>query len=636
VPGTNPALQTWNGQNFVVADGSAQNRISLPFLQVNSGAATYVVGADNNGFWSYYNPQAANYLAGGSAGQIPWQSAPNATAFTATGTSGQLLQSGATASPTWITPSNLSVIATGSTTTRTLANRFSDIINVKDFGAVGDGVADDTAAIQSAINQAQIKGSSLYLPAGIYRTTATINITAGVDIFGDSPKNISQSSLTLKGTWFYINHNGRGFYINSSFSYMSGVNFYRVGTYRDQPNPAPGWTPINNDYDFSFYNVSDVVFQEVMLLNPTNGIYYYGGGFGRLNVYNLRMQPFNIGIQIDNAQDVCRFDQIQIWPFWSTDSNVISYQIQNLSGFYLARLDNSFFSNVFVFGARAGFRFFQNVYGTTNKIKVDNADFDQVTYGFWVDSTVVGSAGPFPLAVKGQFSNITHQSGSLNTGSNGIKIDGNTSILYFSLFRTDLCKNEAVYVAGVQNALFFVDSALANWDQSQASYSAVNCLNGNYVYFNNKPLIIKNGVGGVVPLGASYSSTGFISSDDWRSYTPTITTSSGTITTLGAVTGKYKIVESTVTVENQIAITTNGTGAGTLFASIPTSTQPSNVFVGSGREITLSGKSLTATLSPGGSNAQIVSYDNSYPGASGANILVTYIYNIPNLNPPYP
>jgi hypothetical protein len=56
VPGTNPALQTWNGQAFVVADGSAQNRISLPFLQVNSGAATYVVGADNNGVWSYYNP----------------------------------------------------------------------------------------------------------------------------------------------------------------------------------------------------------------------------------------------------------------------------------------------------------------------------------------------------------------------------------------------------------------------------------------------------------------------------------------------------------------------------------------------------------------------------------------------------
>jgi hypothetical protein len=168
VPGSNPALQTWNGQAFVVADGSAQNRISLPFLQVNGGAATYVVGADNNGVWSYYNPNLSPALAGGSAGQVPWQISTNVTGFTATGTNGQLLQSGATNSPTWIAPNNLLVTATGSTTARTLANRFADVVNVKDFGANPTGVIDSYTAFQNAINSLPSGGGTIVVPTGTY------------------------------------------------------------------------------------------------------------------------------------------------------------------------------------------------------------------------------------------------------------------------------------------------------------------------------------------------------------------------------------------------------------------------------------------------------------------------------------
>jgi hypothetical protein len=66
------------------------------------------------------------------------------------------------------------VTATGSTTERTLANRFADVVNVMDFGAVGDGVTDDTAAIQAAndyaYNNPTASGCyrSLFFPAGKY------------------------------------------------------------------------------------------------------------------------------------------------------------------------------------------------------------------------------------------------------------------------------------------------------------------------------------------------------------------------------------------------------------------------------------------------------------------------------------
>jgi polygalacturonase len=57
-------------------------------------------------------------------------------------------------------------------------NTINGTVNVRDFGAVGDGVADDTAAIQAAINAIGASGGYVYLPAGIYRTTSTITITS--------------------------------------------------------------------------------------------------------------------------------------------------------------------------------------------------------------------------------------------------------------------------------------------------------------------------------------------------------------------------------------------------------------------------------------------------------------------------
>lgn len=50
VPGSNPAIQTWNGQNFIVADGSTLSPISLPFLQQTTKAnIQFVVGITAEG-----------------------------------------------------------------------------------------------------------------------------------------------------------------------------------------------------------------------------------------------------------------------------------------------------------------------------------------------------------------------------------------------------------------------------------------------------------------------------------------------------------------------------------------------------------------------------------------------------------
>ena len=59
---------------------------------------------------------------------------------------------------------------------RTLQAKLEDVVNVKDFGAVGDGVTDDTAAIQAAIDSAAAlnNGGSVFLPTGVYLVSSSL------------------------------------------------------------------------------------------------------------------------------------------------------------------------------------------------------------------------------------------------------------------------------------------------------------------------------------------------------------------------------------------------------------------------------------------------------------------------------
>jgi hypothetical protein len=74
------------------------------------------------------------------------------------------------------TPSGTGAVA------RSAASKFGETVSVKDFGAVGDGVADDTAAIQAAITAAANK--ALYFPAGTYVATA-LTVSSPCRLFGD-------------------------------------------------------------------------------------------------------------------------------------------------------------------------------------------------------------------------------------------------------------------------------------------------------------------------------------------------------------------------------------------------------------------------------------------------------------------
>ena len=68
-------------------------------------------------------------------------------------------------------------------TSANLNNKSGVAYNVKDvlYGAVGDGVTDDTAAIQAALDAATAAGGTAFFPMGVYLTTGTTSILCNVE-----------------------------------------------------------------------------------------------------------------------------------------------------------------------------------------------------------------------------------------------------------------------------------------------------------------------------------------------------------------------------------------------------------------------------------------------------------------------
>jgi parallel beta-helix repeat protein len=88
--------------------------------------------------------------------------------------------------------------------TRSWSSKLKDVVSVKDFGAVGDGVADDTAEIQAAVDSMSA-GSSLYFPGGTYLVTGiqlsgTLQNKTGLSFVSESAVIKLANGITNKNT----------------------------------------------------------------------------------------------------------------------------------------------------------------------------------------------------------------------------------------------------------------------------------------------------------------------------------------------------------------------------------------------------------------------------------------------------
>lgn len=488
------------------------------------------------------------------------------------------------------------------------------------------GTTDMTAAIQAAVTAYPV----VKFQSCIYNLTAPIavgkNILTGVE---PGPMTTGASSPTANpGTWFHINHTGRGFVLSTQHDGF----LEKFGTFRTQPTPSTSYpvayTPTAHDYDIYTADMYDITIRDIVLLNPTKGIYCGGTvGGGRINITNIKGQPLQKGIVFEQDWDVCKVDQIHFWPFWglsnygsvstNQNKNIIDYTVANLDSFQFFKCDGPRFTNIFSWGAKSGIRFSKNAYdiGVSVLGQASNLYFDECKYGIWVDNTC--SSGITPIW---QFSNL------VITGINPVAGGAVTIVGSKAIFCEGGCNHQIANVfientglqaihASVANAVLSInDLKLYNYDQDATNVCAITMADGSLTYLTGRLTIGSSG-----GTGGRYDTTGIIYVDEWRSFTPAPYSSTGTITSFGTLTGRYRLMANEVSFEVYIEVTDKGTGGGVIVFPLPKFTAADGWWTGSARNGS-TGKTCNCFVT-NESVAYINYYDNTFPIIANGNWL---------------
>ena len=113
-------------------------------------------------------------------------------------------------------------------------------------------------------------------------------------------------------------------------------------------------------------------------------------------------------------------------------------------------------------------------------------------------------------------------------------------------------------------------------------------------------------------------------------WTPVLSAGSGTLTAATVVASNYRRHDfNMVYFELRIDITTNGSAAGYVQATLPFPAAGIAVFAGR----SLSGKMLQGQVVAGSTAFGIVNYDNTYPGADGASLSMSGWYRAASEGP---
>lgn len=227
-------------------------------------------------------------------------------------------------------PTNASVITYNqggiSATNRTAENKFQESLSVKDFGAAGDGVTDDTAAMLAAVAAVKLAGGGeVFFPTGTYNYAAAIvndfdQLTLrGENWFSTELKNNSTAANLIEfSTKSVVQHFVmKDLYINAAnvagghaFHQATGVGQHTYERVRvTQANPAKRiWNNVDGEiYIDVHWDIFDMVHVITSTVHAVNFVDSTGGlvnsnSWKRGRVTNCNIHFFNIECNAANSE----------------------------------------------------------------------------------------------------------------------------------------------------------------------------------------------------------------------------------------------------------------------------------------------------------------------------------------------
>jgi hypothetical protein len=143
-----------------------------------------------------------------------------------------------------------------------VCEKLEQTVSVKDFGAVGDGVTDDTAAVQAAINAATAAGKNLYVPKGTYKLTAQLQVTCGLVGDGSSQTLFQGTNLGVASGFLLNITNGDLF---EGFTADGACSADPVSWNSGNFDSFTGWRP------FFMFGVNNAAIRDVIGQNSALG-----------------------------------------------------------------------------------------------------------------------------------------------------------------------------------------------------------------------------------------------------------------------------------------------------------------------------------------------------------------------------